>query len=653
MKRIHHPVLAAFVSVLTAAFILPALPAQAAVSFLSTLAGPSVASMYDSGLEFDDANGRIVVADTGLDRIDFYDENGNIVAPPFGTHGTANGQFDSPRDVAIGPSSRIFVADAGNNRVQAFTSTGTWLWTDGGTGTCNTCLNTPIGVTWDAANQQLLVASTGQDRIKAFDQNGNWLWSSPVAGTGVGQININAPRDAARGPDGRLWLSDYEHHQVKAFDVSPTGVFASTTPAITLGDGLPQGHGDGEVNFPYNMDFSLDGHTVYVSDTGNNRVAMWNLTTSPPTWIGAFGGNCPETPDTCADPPADFGFIDTLRRVVIDPAGNAITADFWGNGMQTWTASGTPIKEIELVTPPAPGFAQPFGVAVAPNGSVYAVDRLNQRLERFNAAGVYQNDAGNRGTAPGRFSWPEAIAVGPDGTVWVGDTRNDRIQKWPASLSPLPPMANMFGGSGTAVGKFNYIEDLDVAPSGLVYVADTDNNRIQVFTPGPNTFAAFGALGTGPRSVHPTRRGRRLLHEHLRGRYRQQPDRDARPLGQLRRPILDRTLDGPQGVAVGADGTIWVADTNNNRLVHLSSDLQANLGDGFGGLGTGSMQFNLPHTLAAFGSKLYVADTFNNRVQVFDTGVVVPDTTRPTPRSPRLPRARASRKARCLQRHGK
>src|SRR5438094_1656221 len=164
---------------------------------------------------------------------------------------------------------------------------------------------------------------------------------------------------------------------------------------------------------------------------------MWNIAGAPgvtPTWIGAIGGDCPESPDSCADPPADFGFIDTLRRVAVDASGTVITADLWGNGIQIWSATGTPLREIELVTPPVPGFAQAFGVAAAPDGSVYAMDRLNQRLERFSSAGVFQNSAGNRGTGPGRFSWPESVAVAPDGTVWAGDARNDRIQHWSADL---------------------------------------------------------------------------------------------------------------------------------------------------------------------------------------------------------------------------
>ena len=226
MNPKRHPVLTVLLTLLTTAFILPVFPASAAVTYIGTLAGPSVAAMYPSGLEYDDVNDRIVVADTGLDKIQFYTLGGTKLGE-FGSHGTGNGQFDSPRDVAVDGAGNIYVADAGNNRVQAFTSAGAFLWANGGTGLCDLCLNTPIGVTWDAVNSVVLIASTGQDLIKAFNGNGTYAWQSPGEGQIVNGENvplgIDAPRDVSRGPDGRIWLSDYDHHFIKAFDVTAAG----------------------------------------------------------------------------------------------------------------------------------------------------------------------------------------------------------------------------------------------------------------------------------------------------------------------------------------------------------------------------------------------------------------------------------------------
>ena len=151
-------------------------------SYTGMLAGSAVANMYSSGFEWDPVNNRIAVADTGRNLIEFYTPGG-FRSGSFGTFGSAPGQLNSPRDVAIDGSGSIYVADAGNSRVEKFDSTGHFLWASPGTpnSKClytvrnSTCLNQPIGVTWDSTNNYLLVADTGDSYIKAFDASGNWM----------------------------------------------------------------------------------------------------------------------------------------------------------------------------------------------------------------------------------------------------------------------------------------------------------------------------------------------------------------------------------------------------------------------------------------------------------------------------------------------
>ena len=598
-----------------ATLVLPLAPARAETPrFVGTLAGRSIAAMYPSGVEWDASRSRLVVADTGLDRILFYRLRGKKLGG-FGKHGSGRGRFDSPRDVAIDGAGNIYVADAGNNRVQKFSRSGAFRWQVGGTGPCGSCLNTPIGVTWDADNRVLLVASTGQSLLKAFEPDGDLAWVSPSGS----QLGIAAPRDLARGPDGRIWVADYKNHRVKAFDVSANGTFRSMSPDTSLGG---NGRNLGQLNFPYNVAFSPNGNTLYVSDTGNNRVARWDLTTNPLTAIGpAIGAKCDEAPDPCPDPPADRGEIDTLRRVITVPKGRLVTADFWGNGLQVWRATnvgnGTTdamLDQIELEAAPAPGFAQAFGVDVGDDGRIYAVDRLNQRLQGFRKRGGLFAVGGSRGTRAGRFSWPEAVSVAPNGSVWAADTRGDRVMRFPANLDDDLSNAQVFGQSGDGIGGFNYIEDLDVAPDGRVYIADTRNDRIQILNPGAGTFALFPASVqlAGPQGVAVTDR---FVYVADTGNDRIL--RFARAGGALQRTF--QGVRGAQGVAVGTDGSVWVADTRNHRILHLSKRL-TDLRDTFGSHGSGRYRFDLPHTLAARGGRLYVADTFNHRVQVFDIG---------------------------------
>ena len=318
--------------------------------------------------------------------------------------------------------------------------------------------------------------------------------------------------------------------------------------------------------------------------------------------------------------------------------------DFWGNGMNAWNppvanVPGSFLEQVDGVHAPAPGFAQAFGVAVGPGTTpdVYGVDRLNQRIEQFvQSSNAFVTASGVRGStkvADG-FSWPEDVAVAPDGSVWLADTRNSRLQHWPASLSTTG--VTDVGTKGTGMGQFNYIEGLTVDASGNVWVADTNNNRIEECDNPCNatgsTFHTFGGPTPGsgvcqfnnPQSVAVGPSGQIYVADTLNNRV-DEFTISGESCNSSSWTTYSGSLNGPQGIAVAGDGTVWVADSGNNAVVHLNATL-TNLGDGFGGplAGNGTMQLDDPHSLAVFDNiatgthTLYVADTYNNRIQEFN-----------------------------------
>jgi DNA-binding beta-propeller fold protein YncE len=318
---------------------------------------------------------------------------------------------------------------------------------------------------------------------------------------------------------------------------------------------------------------------------------------------------------------------------VIPRTGQIIGDDFWGNGLQIWPADGAVSKIVEIegdsfsLTAADAGFAQAYGVAVGGDGSIYGVDRLNQRLERFSGSGSWLSSAGHRGIDTRTFSWPEAAAAGPDATVWVADSQHDTLKKWSADLASVSaPVGNK--DTGKAPGQFDLPEGVAIDRAGgaagyHVWIADTLNDRVQVADHTAANWQVYTAAGGKP-FKHP--RGIAVASGHV-----YVADSDNNRIVELTTAgafvaQYASGLQDPEGVAVAADGSVWVANTQGSgtakAMVHLTSDLTAQLPDSFGGFcapcaATDNNGFYRPHEIVIHAGNLYVTDTFDNRIQVY------------------------------------
>jgi DNA-binding beta-propeller fold protein YncE len=91
--------------------------------------------------------------------------------------------------------------------------------------------------------------------------------------------------------------------------------------------------------------------------------------------------------------------------------------------------SGYDGKNVTSIARGAPPFNRPTNLAVAPNGELYVTDGYgNARVHRFSFNGELIGSWGEPGVGPGQFMLPHGIAVHPDGRVFVADRENDRIQ---------------------------------------------------------------------------------------------------------------------------------------------------------------------------------------------------------------------------------
>ncbi|MBZ0293917.1 MAG: hypothetical protein K8L99_15235, partial [Anaerolineae bacterium] len=179
---------------------------------------------------------------------------------------------------------------------------------------------------------------------------------------------------------------------------------------------------------------------------------------------------------------------------------------------------------------------RPLGVAVGADGMVYVAEEGNNRVSVFNPDGTFNRILGQDGDTNNlTFTRPNGVSLGPGGNVYVADTWNYRIQ----AISPQGQMLNVWGERG----EFGTNAEQDpvyglwgprevaVDANGRVYVADTGNKRIRVYTQTGDFVRDIGRGGSGP--------------------------------GQL---------DEPVGLAVYPDGRLFVADTWNRRITVFDTD---------------------------------------------------------------------------------
>ena len=132
----------------------------------------------------------------------------------FGSHGSDNGQFNSPRGICFDSTGNVYVADYSNDRVQVFTAGGEYIQQFGKKGGGEGELNYPQGIAIDSSDI-VYVSDCGNDRISLFTRDGHFLRSFGTQGKGPGQFNT--PTHVAIDKDGKIYVTDYGNDRVQVF----------------------------------------------------------------------------------------------------------------------------------------------------------------------------------------------------------------------------------------------------------------------------------------------------------------------------------------------------------------------------------------------------------------------------------------------------
>jgi DNA-binding beta-propeller fold protein YncE len=240
------------------------------------------------------------------------------------------------------------------------------------------------------------------------------------------------------------------------------------------------------------------------------------------------------------------GQFSTPIGVAVGPDGSVYIADRGNSRVQKFTGDGQFLLEWGTAGTGVGQFHSCTGVAVDAQGYVYVTDRLNSRVQKFTSEGQFVLAWGEPGFGPGQFGWypppsaatgPWGIAVAPDGTILVVDPGAYRVQRFTPEGVFLQEWGGVFSGTVQAIatdaagnvfttdpgaqnritkftpggvvvttwggypcceGLFRSPLDLDVDSQGNVWIMDAGNALVQVFDNDGGFLVQWGVSGTGP-----------------------------------------------------------------------------------------------------------------------------------------------------------
>lgn len=282
-----------------------------------------------------------------------------------------------------------------------------------------------------------------------------------------------------------------------------------------------------------------------------------------------------------------------------------------------WTfaliAAGLPAAaydDVALVATVALGkkASSPTGLALAEDGRVFVADGSG-KVAVFGPDGAWKADWGAEKGA-GKLKGPGALALGPNGDLYAADTDGNRIVVY----SPEGKCRWAFGARGDLPGNLNAPAGLAVAADGSVAVADAGNKRVQIFSADGLLLDVWSVPDEKPGdplgvAILPGRRLAILCRGESRVRLLDGAGQKAGEWAWTATPTRLTAL-----AAAPAAG-LYVADEASGRIVEWGPAGEER--NGFGSAGTGPGQFRTISALAAQGGKLAVLDEKMGRVQVF------------------------------------
>ena len=444
-----------------------------------------------------------------------------------------------------------------------------------------------------------------------------------VAGGGVGDesqailASLVTPVGVAVDVQRHIYIADPESHRIRKVD-SFTGVittFAGNGTSGFGGDGGPAVNA--QLSFPRGLAFDGDGNLL-VADTQNNRVRKVEVLTGVITTVVgdgrfAFSGDGGLAISASLRAPHD---------VAVDGLGNLIIADTFNNRVRQVDAASRVISTVagdgnfgysgDAGQATSASLRQPESVAIGDRNNIFIADSSNHRVRQVEVStGVITTFAGDGNSgysgdggpaASASLFQPGGLAFDGDGNLFIADTGNHRVRRVAVFSSVISTVA----GDGTAgfsgedgvatLASLDSPEGVVLDAFGDLFIADTGNHRIR------RVGANDGLITTVAGQASSGFSGDGL-------------------------PATSATMFEPHGVALDAEGSLFIADTGNSRVRKRDASTgiittvagDGNLGSS-GDRGAATLaRLRSPEGIAVDSQgNVYISDTLNSRVRKVD-----------------------------------
>ncbi len=571
------------------------------------VAGSSLGYTVGTGVTVTSSGNRYVL-DQAKHRVIKFNSSGNYIAqwggggPGLNGSGTEDGEFSSPQGITANSANDIFVADTGNNRIQKFDADGNYITQWGSYGSGNGQMSNPNDTS--VCGSTVYVSDTGNNRIQKFDADGNY--QSQISGWSVFNegiqdyetFSVNSPLSVSCDSNGNVSVLHYDYNgdpQVVVFDDG--GTFLNSWGSY--------GSGNGQMDAPAQI--RVNDSYVFVADTGNNRIQKFDADGNYITQWGSYGsGN------------GQFGNMENIAITATQVY--ALDGDTDGGRLQEFGTDGAYIDRFSVDDPMGGKFNSPDNIFISSDGSIFVADTDNGRIQKFDADGNYitqWGDWGDDSDGKIRHLYVRSIATDSQGNVYVVDSGgHDRIVKYDADGNYI----TQWGSYGSGEGQFQFPDDIAIDAHDHVYVADHNNNRIQVFSSSGVLIRQWSTNAIGNPSSISIRDTNNIfvaLNSDTVARY----DEFGQLIESWNSNLDDSLYSWDQNVEVSDNGVVFVADSDSNTITKFTDqgELLSTIGSG----GSGDGQLNTPMGMAIDDDgNIVVADSGNNRIQIFEPQVI-------------------------------